>query len=82
MGFILLSKRALFSFVFSPMNFLSSKKEEKKEHISPFGALMISTASRVGIGNIVGVGLAISLGGVGALFWMWVVAIVGGQVPL
>lgn len=82
MGFILLSKRALFSFVFSPMCFFVLKERGQKKHISPFGALMISTASRVGIGNIVGVGVAISLGGVGALFWKWVVAIVGGQVPL
>ena len=63
--------------------FFILKERGQKEHISPFGALMISTASRVGIGNIVGVGVAISLGGVGALFWMWIVAIVGGgQVPL
>lgn len=39
---------------------------------------MISTASRVGIGNIVGVAVAISSGGAGALFWMWITAILGG----
>ena len=49
-----------------------------QQHISPFGALMISTASRVGIGNIVGVSIAIVSGGVGALFWMWITALVGG----
>ncbi len=54
------------------------KEKSEKEHISPFGALMISTASRVGIGNIVGVSVAIASGGSGALFWMWVSAIVGG----
>lgn len=54
------------------------REKSKNEHISPFGALMISTASRVGIGNIVGVGVAISAGGVGALFWMWITAIIGG----
>lgn len=54
------------------------KERSQKEHISPFGALMISTASRVGIGNIVGVSVAIASGGSGALFWMWVSAIVGG----
>lgn len=54
------------------------KERGEKEHISPFNALMISTASRVGIGNIVGVAVAISSGGIGALFWMWIVAIVGG----
>ncbi|MGX3011450.1 alanine/glycine:cation symporter family protein [Helicobacter sp. 23-1044] len=54
------------------------KEKSEKEHISPFGALMISTASRVGIGNIVGVSVAIAGGGSGALFWMWITAIVGG----
>ncbi len=46
--------------------------------MSSFGALMISTASRVGTGNIVGVAQAICLGGVGAVFWMWLIAILGG----
>nr|WP_321318604.1 alanine/glycine:cation symporter family protein [uncultured Campylobacter sp.] len=54
------------------------KEKSQKEHISPFGALMVSTASRVGIGNIVGVAVAISGGGAGALFWMWITAILGG----
>lgn len=54
------------------------REKSQKEHISPFGALMVSTASRVGIGNIVGVAVAISGGGVGALFWMWITAILGG----
>ena len=54
------------------------REKSQKEHISPFGALMVSTASRVGIGNIVGVAVAIAGGGVGALFWMWIIAILGG----
>lgn len=54
------------------------REKSQKEHISPFGALMVSTASRVGIGNIVGVAVAIAGGGVGALFWMWITAILGG----
>ena len=45
---------------------------------SSFGALMISTASRVGTGNIMGVSTALCLGGPGAIFWMWVTAILGG----
>lgn len=49
-----------------------------KEHISPFEAVAISLGTRVGIGSIVGVGLAISLGGSGSIFWMWVVAFLGG----
>ena len=54
------------------------REKSQKEYISPFGALMVSTASRVGIGNIVGVAVAIAGGGVGALFWMWITAILGG----
>ena len=45
---------------------------------SSFGALMLSTASRVGTGNIMGVSTALCLGGPGAIFWMWVTAILGG----
>ncbi len=45
--------------------------------VSSFHALMVSTASRVGTGNIVGVATALCLGGYGSVFWMWVIAIVG-----
>ena len=55
-----------------------AEKPKEKGSISSFGALMVSTASRVGTGNIVGVSTAICLGGFGAVFWMWVVALVGG----
>lgn len=48
-----------------------------KEAMSSFQALMVSTASRVGTGNIIGVSTAVSIGGAGAVFWMWVVAFVG-----
>ena len=53
-------------------------KPKTETGISSFGALMISTASRVGTGNIIGVATAICLGGPGAVFWMWVTAIIGG----
>lgn len=46
--------------------------------VSSFGALMVSTASRVGSGNIIGVSTAICIGGPGAVFWMWMCAIIGG----
>ena len=49
---------------------------EKK--VSSFQALMISTASRVGTGNIAGIATAIATGGPGAVFWMWVMALIGG----
>ena len=48
------------------------------KQISPFRAFCISAASRVGTANITGVALAISIGGPGAVFWMWVTAVVGG----
>jgi len=54
------------------------EKPVDEKAISSFGALMISTASRVGTGNIVGVSTAICMGGPGAVFWMWVTAILGG----
>ncbi|WP_311516723.1 alanine/glycine:cation symporter family protein [uncultured Anaerococcus sp.] len=53
------------------------EKPDDESDVSSFQALMISTASRVGTGNIVGVSSAICLGGYGAVFWMWLVAIIG-----
>ncbi len=55
-----------------------SEKPHTKGGVSSFGALMVSTASRVGTGNIIGVSTAICVGGPGAVFWMWVTAILGG----
>ncbi len=54
------------------------EKPENPGTMSSFGALMVSTASRVGTGNIMGVSTALCLGGAGAIFWMWVTAILGG----
>lgn len=53
-----------------------SKDGTKK--VSSFQALMISTASRVGTGNIAGIATAIAAGGPGAVFWMWLMAVIGG----
>ena len=53
----------------------SSTKDGK---VSSFQAFCISTASRVGTGNIAGVALAIAVGGPGSVFWMWVIALIGG----
>lgn len=53
------------------------EKPHDAESISSFRALMLSTASRVGIGNIAGVAVAIALGGAGAVFWMWTIALLG-----
>lgn len=53
------------------------EKPGEEGGISAFQALMVSTASRVGTGNIIGVSTALCLGGYGSVFWMWVIAIVG-----
>ena len=53
------------------------EKPKDGKGVSSFQALMVSTASRVGTGNIIGVATALCTGGVGAVFWMWVIAIVG-----
>ena len=59
----------------------NNKKTEKedREGISGVQALIVSTACRVGMGNLVGVVAAISAGGAGAVFWMWVIALVGSS---
>ncbi len=55
-----------------------AEKPKDKKGVSSFQALMVSTASRVGTGNIIGVSTAICLGGFGSVFWMWIIAIIGG----
>ena len=54
-----------------------NEKPVQGSGISSFGALMVSTASRVGTGKIVGVSSAICMGGPGAVFWMWLIAVIG-----
>ncbi|MDO4182874.1 MAG: alanine/glycine:cation symporter family protein [Coriobacteriia bacterium] len=51
--------------------------KEGEKAVSSFQAMMVSTASRVGTGNIAGVATAIAMGGPGAIFWMWLMAIFG-----
>ncbi len=55
-----------------------TEKPADGKGVSSFQALMVSTASRVGTGNIVGVSTALCLGGFGSVFWMWLIAIIGG----
>lgn len=55
-----------------------TEKKSDKDGVSSFQALMVSTASRVGTGNIIGVSTAILLGGFGSVFWMWIIALIGG----
>jgi len=57
-------------------------KSGKKKGVSSFQAFTISAASRIGTGNIAGVATAIALGGPGAVFWMWMIALIGGASAL
>ncbi|MEK4628400.1 MAG: alanine/glycine:cation symporter family protein [Solibacillus sp.] len=52
--------------------------KDGKKGISSFQAFTISAASRIGTGNVAGVATAIALGGPGAIFWMWLIALIGG----
>lgn len=54
-----------------------NKSDYENKGVSSFQAFAMSTASRVGTGNLAGVAIAISLGGPGAVFWMWLIAIIG-----
>ena len=54
-----------------------TEKPSDGKGVSSFQALMVSTASRVGTGNIIGVSTALCLGGFGSVFWMWIIAIIG-----
>jgi len=56
----------------------AEKQEDGKKGLSPFKAFTISAASHIGTGNIVGVAAAIAIGGPGAVFWMWITALIGG----
>ena len=57
---------------------LLKEKSHHDDGVSSFQALMISTASRVGTGNIAGVATALAAGGAGSIFWMWIIALIGG----
>ena len=57
----------------------TNKQKGKEHHISSFQAFMVSLASRIGTGNLAGVATAITVGGPGAVFWMWVVALLGSS---
>lgn len=57
----------------------TAKIDGHEKHISSFQAFTISLASRVGTGNLAGVATAITVGGPGAVFWMWVIALLGAS---
>lgn len=72
-GFVQFSIREMFRVITDKRAFSDSRKKGT----SSFQAFAISAASRVGTGNMAGVASAVALGGPGALFWMWVVAVIG-----
>lgn len=55
------------------------KADGREKHISSFQAFAVSLASRVGTGNLAGVATAITVGGPGAIFWMWIIALIGSS---
>ena len=63
--------------IFTAIKLSLSKKREGKGDVSQFGALMTALAATIGTGNIVGVATAISLGGPGAVLWMWLTGVFG-----
>lgn len=67
--------------LFSEMLRIAAEKRNtsQKDAISGLQALFVSTATRVGMGNLVGVVAAISAGGAGAVFWMWIIALLGSS---
>ncbi len=75
--FTVRTKLSQFSLLGEQFKVVTEKPADKKG-VSSFHALMVSTASRVGTGNIIGVSTALCLGGFGSVFWMWMIAIIGG----
>jgi AGCS family alanine or glycine:cation symporter len=75
--FTVSSRFVQFRYFFKMFHILKETAHDKEGHISSFQALMLSIAGRVGGGNIAGVAVAITLGGAGAVFWMWIIALVG-----
>ncbi len=75
--FTVSSRFVQFRYFFKMFNILRHTEHDKHGHISSFQALMLSVAGRVGGGNIAGVAVAITLGGPGAVFWMWIIGLIG-----
>ena len=77
--FTVRTKGVQFTHIKDMFRAITEKKHvEGGKSVSSFQAMMVSTASRVGTGNIAGVATAIAVGGPGAVFWMWVMALVNG----
>ncbi|MEO1135766.1 MAG: alanine/glycine:cation symporter family protein [Pseudomonadota bacterium] len=75
--FTIRSRFAQFRYFAAMFSIFGEAFKHKSDHPSSFQALALSVAGRVGAGNIAGVAVAITLGGPGAIFWMWLVGLVG-----
>ena len=77
--FTIRTKGVQFRYIGEMFKVITEKKHVAgKKSVSSFQAMMVSTASRVGTGNIAGVATAIAVGGPGAVFWMWLMALING----
>ena len=74
--FTVKTKFIQFRYLKESIRVVKEPKDDDKS-ISSFQALMVSTASRVGTGNIAGISTALCIGGPGAMFWMWLTALLG-----
>ncbi|MBR0404758.1 MAG: alanine:cation symporter family protein [Eggerthellaceae bacterium] len=78
--FTIRTKGVQFTHIKDMFTAITEKKHTAgRRSVSSFQAMMVSTASRVGTGNIAGVATAIAVGGPGAVFWMWIMALINGS---
>ena len=82
LGVYLSFKLKFAQFSFKEIKKNLSKKINSDKGITPIQSLMMSLAGRIGVGSIAGVALAIYVGGVGTIFWIWVTAILGSVISL
>ncbi len=77
LAFTIVSRFVQFRYFGAMFAIVGQAFHHEKGHLSSFQALALSVAGRVGAGNIAGVAVALTLGGPGAIFWMWIVGLVG-----
>jgi alanine or glycine:cation symporter, AGCS family len=75
--FTIVSRFVQFRYFGKMFGILLQAFKHEKGHVTSFQALVLSVAGRVGAGNIAGVAVAITLGGPGAIFWMWMIGLIG-----
>lgn len=76
--FTIKSRFVQFRYFAEMFRLLGEGMGKKSKGVSSFGAFCITVASRVGTGNLAGVATAVAIGGAGAVFWMWLIALIGG----